>query len=259
MLVSEVMLQQTQVARVEPAYRAFVEAFPTPAACAAAGPAEVIRRWRGLGYNRRALNLHEAAMRITEDFDGRVPDSLDELLSLPGVGSYTARAVLVFAFEQPVGVVDTNVARLLARTEGRPLARSEVQSLADELVPSERAWAWAWNQGVLDLGALVCTARSPSCEACPVRSACRWQGGRSSADDPASGSAGVSGRQSPFEGSDRQGRGRLVDALRRGPVARVDLPAACGWPDDPDRVERIVAQLVGEGFAVEVGDRLVLP
>src|SRR5205807_5970780 len=132
-----------------------------------------------LGYNRRAVNLHRASTAIVERHGGRLPASLAGLLALPGVGPYTARAVLVFAFEADYGVLDTNVARVLARgLAGRTLARAEAQSLADDLVPAGRAWAW--NQALLDLGATVCTSRTPRCPACPVAGRCRWRGARGS-------------------------------------------------------------------------------
>lgn len=253
-LVSELMLQQTQATRVVPKYEAFLRRFPTPAVCAAAPPAAVIDAWAGLGYNRRALNLHRAAGAIVAEHGGELPDELDALLALPGVGPYTARAVLVFARERDVGVVDVNVGRLLARWLGRSLTAKEAQTLADDLVPD--GCGWRWNQALFDLGATVCRARRPACDACPVADWCRWRG---SGADPAVGSAAASGRQSRFEGSDRQGRGRLVDALRRGAVQAVDLPGAMGWPDDRPRAERIARQLVGEGLVILDGDRYQLP
>lgn len=247
-LVSEAMLQQTQVARVVPRYHAFLERFPTPAACAAAPQGDVLTLWAGLGYNRRAVQLHRAAIAVVERHGGEVPADLAALLALPGVGPYTARAVLAFAFEADAAIVDTNVARVLARRAGRRLTPKEVQAAADAWLP--RGSAWAWNQGLLDLGAGVCTARRPGCERCPVAEACRWATTGRRDPDPAAGSAGVSGPQSRFEGSDRQGRGRLVDALRVGPVADAELARAMGWPEDPDRAARVVAGLVAEGLVV---------
>ena len=255
-LVSEAMLQQTQVARVVPRYAAFLERFPTPAACAAAPVADVLRAWAGLGYNRRAVNLHRLATAVVERHGGRLPADLVALLALPGVGAYTARAVLAFAFEADVGVLDTNAARVLARTTGRRLGAREAQDRADALVPAGRGWAW--NQAMLDLGATVCSARAPACASCPVTASCAWQAAGTPEPDPATGSAGVSGRQSTFAGSDRQGRGRLVDALRRGPVAWADVAAAAGWPADPERAQRVVGGLVADGLAVagDAGIRL---
>ena len=257
-LVSELMLQQTQVARVAPRYAAFLEDFPTPAACAGAPVAAVVRAWEGLGYNRRAVNLHRAATRIVEDHGGDVPDGLEDLLELPGVGPYTARAVLAFAFEADHGVLDTNAARVLARAvAGRRLGRVEAQAMADELVPTGDAWAW--NQAVLDLGAGVCTKRFPSCDGCGVRSHCAWARRGFPAPDPADGSAGTSGTQSRFDGSDRQGRGRIVDALRTGPVPVDRLADAAGWPDDPERARRVVDGLVADGLAEFADGCLALP
>jgi A/G-specific adenine glycosylase len=257
-LVSELMLQQTQVVRVVPRYEAFLEQFPTPAACAAAPVAEVLRAWEGLGYNRRALNLHRAAVQITEEHGGRLPDALAALLALPGIGPYTARAVLTFAFERHHGVLDTNAARFLSRAvAGRRLAPREAQDLADELVPLGRGWEW--NQAVLDLGATVCTKRSPSCGACPLATSCAWATAGWHEPDPADGSAGTSARQSRFAGSDRQGRGRLVQALRTGPIEVVRLADAAGWPEDPDRAQRVAEGLVSEGLAEIVDGQLALP
>ena len=242
-LVSECMLQQTQVARVIPKWEAFLVRFPTATECADASTGDVIRMWQGLGYNRRAVSLHATAVDVRDRHDGTVPSAMADLLALPGVGAYTARAIRVFAHELDDAVVDTNVARIVARAiAGRRLGWREVQSFADSLVPARDGWAW--NQGMLDLGATVCVKRSPRCDACPVRSVCAWQRAGGEAPDPADSSAGVSGSQSRFDGSDRQGRGRLVDALRRGPLDPHDLPDAMGWPLDPVRAARVAATLV---------------
>lgn len=256
-LVAEVMLQQTQVSRVLPRFAAFLADFPTARACAGSPVAAVIEHWDGLGYNRRAVNLWRAAGVVTDRFDGVFPPSLSALQELPGVGPYTARAVLAFAFEHDVGVVDTNAARVLARWVGRSLTRSEVQQLADAAVPPARGWSW--NQAMLDLGATVCTARPPNCGACPLRHGCGWFGSDSPDPDPAVGSAGVSGGQSRFAGSDRQGRGRLVRALRAGPVPVTELAPVMGWPDDVGRAERVAATLVVDGLAVLDDGRYRLP
>lgn len=259
-LVSETMLQQTQVARVEPRWRAFLDAFPTPADCAAASPGDVVRMWDGLGYNRRALNLHRAAVVITDEHGGRVPASLPALVALPGVGPYTARAVLAFAHEADGhGVLDTNVARVLARAvSGRCLRASEAQRIADALVPASRAWLW--NQSIMELGALVCTKRRPKCEVCPIASSCTWRNaGGPDGPDPAAGTAGSSRRQSTFEGSDRQGRGRLVAALRTGPIEVERIADAAGYADDPDRAGRIADGLVADGLAEYADGAMALP
>jgi A/G-specific adenine glycosylase len=242
-LVSELMLQQTQVPRVVPKYEAFLRRFPTVAACAAAPVGEVVKAWAGLGYNRRAVNLHRAAVALA---GSSPPGDLAALLALPGIGPYTARAVLAFAYEEPVCPLDVNTARPLARAFG-----VTSQEEADALVPADRAWEW--NQALMDLGATICTRRGPRCEECPWAAACAWRatGGL----DPAA----PAGRQSRFAGSDRQGRGRVVDALRRGPVPIDRLPEVAGWPDDPDRTRRAVDSLVADGLAVVVNDALTLP
>jgi len=238
------MLQQTQVPRVLPRYHAFLAAFATAAACASAPLADVVRAWEGLGYNRRAVSLHRAAGHIAEH---GFPDTLAGLLTLPGVGPYTARAVLAYAYETDAAVVDTNVARILARFEGRRLTAKKAQAAADAFAPPGESWAW--NQAIMDLGAQRCRPRSPRCDGCPLAPWCRWRTAGFPAPDPAVGSAYVSGGQSPFDGSDRQGRGRLVAALRRGPVPEADLAAAMGWPGDMERAARVAATLVTDGLA----------
>jgi len=165
--------------------------------------------------------------------------------------------VLVFAFEEDHGVLDTNVARILARRSGRRLKRAAAQQAADDAVPAGESW-W-WNQALLDLGARLCRARTPQCAECPLRAGCAWQGGIDGADDPAVGSAGVAGGQSRFAGSDRQGRGRLVAALRLGPVAAAQVAPIAGWPDDQARADRVAAGLVADGLAVESDGGLTLP
>ncbi|MDQ6783654.1 MAG: A/G-specific adenine glycosylase [Actinomycetota bacterium] len=260
-LVSETMLQQTQVARVRGPFVAFVGRWPDAPSLAAARPAEVIDAWRGLGYNRRAVRLRACAQAIVDRHHGLVPDDVAALLDLPGVGDYTARAVLAFAFERPVGVVDTNTARVLARAvAGHRLARREAQILADELVPAGRSWAW--NSAVLDLGAMVCTARHPACDRCPLARSgtCAWVVAGRREPDPAVGTAGASGPQSRFGGSDRQGRGRLVAELLRGPIGPRRWAVAAGWPGEQARAERVAGTLVGDGLAaVDDDGRLCLP
>jgi A/G-specific adenine glycosylase len=263
-LVSEVMTQQTGVDRVVPRYHAFLARFPDPAACAAAPVGDVVRLWVGLGYNRRPLNLHRCASALVERHGGVLPADLGALLALPGVGPYTARAVLAFAFERPVGVVDTNVGRVLARWSGRPLRPVEAQVLADRLVaaaagPGGDEGSWRWNQSVMELGASVCRRRRPGCRACPVAAWCGWAGDALAPPDPADGSAGVSTGQPRFAGSDRQGRGRLVAALCRGPVPAATVATVMGWPDDVARADRVTAGLLDDGLAVRAGDVLRLP
>jgi A/G-specific adenine glycosylase len=251
-LVSEVMLQQTQVPRVVPRYHEFLDAYPTPADCAAATLDAVLSRWQGLGYPRRARHLWLAARACVERHAGRLPDSLDDLLALPGVGPYTARAVLAFAYERDTGVADTNIARVLARRGGRRLSPSELQREADELVPRGRSWAW--NQAVMDVGAQRCRPRDPGCGDCPFASSCAWRGAGSPEPDPALGSAGVSRRQARYEGSDRQARGRLLAALADGPVAVTDAAVASGLGSDVERASAVVASLLGDGLVTVVGD-----
>ncbi|MFZ4719194.1 MAG: A/G-specific adenine glycosylase [Ilumatobacteraceae bacterium] len=248
-LVSEVMLQQTQVQRVIPKWYAFLEVFPDTATCAAASLGDVLRLWQGLGYPRRARNLHAAAVEVERL--GRFPDTLDGLLALPGIGQYTARAVLAFAYEADAAVVDTNIARVHARHAGRRLTLREVQSLADEWLPSGEAWEW--NQCLMDLGAVVCRP-APACDECPLQHSCAWRG---VGDDPAAGSAGVSRTQAPFAGSDRQARGRLMKALTAAPV-RVDRAAAV-MGCDAVRAARLVDDLVRDGLVVRGDGALVLP
>jgi A/G-specific adenine glycosylase len=234
-LVAEVMLQQTQAERVIPKWRAFLDAYPDPAACASAPLADVLRLWQGLGYPRRARNLRHAAALVVDRHGGRLPDDLGELVALPGIGPYTARAVLAFAFERDVAVVDTNIARVLARTAGERLTPKRAQRIADDVVPQSHGWIW--NQVMMDLGAAVCRP-APRCDVCPLVASCTWHVAGHPDPDPAIGSAGVSARQAPFEGSDRQARGRVLAALHEGPrpVSEFD--------------ERIVATLVSDGLVV---------
>ena len=254
-LVSEVMSQQTQIERVVPKWKEFLARFPTPDALASVPLGEVIALWVGLGYNRRARLLHACAVQLVDHHDGALPGRLEDLLALPGIGPYTARAVLAFAYEHDVGVVDTNVGRVLARLGGSSLSDAQAQALADDLVPEGQGWQW--NQTILDFGASVCTKRNPTCSGCPLRSNCRWQA--SGGPDPATGSAGVSVPQSSFEGSDRQGRGRLIRALAHGPVSRDDVAETLGWIDDPDRVERVLTGLINDGMVEFTGAEVHLP
>jgi A/G-specific adenine glycosylase len=246
-LVSEVMLQQTQAARVVEPFGRFLDRFPTPRAAATASPAEVVRAWAGLGYNRRALALRRTAEHLVAEHGGQVPDSLVALERLAGVGPYTARAVLCFAFGQAVGVVDTNVRRVLQRAWlGRALPPARLQAVADRLAPPEHSWEF--HQVLMDLGARTCTGRRPACASCPLAGCCRWRAAGCPEPDP----GGPRARQSPFAGSNRQGRGRLVAALRSGPIPAGSWAVACGWPGDQDRAAAVVGQLLAEGLA-EIG------
>jgi A/G-specific adenine glycosylase len=254
-LVSEVMLQQTQVPRVIPKWQAFLAQFPTPAACAAVPLGDVLRLWQGLGYPRRAQRLHATASAVIERHGGSLPASLDELLALPGIGPYTARAVLAFAFEHDVAVVDTNIARVLARVTGERLTPKRAQAIADSWVPEGDGWAW--NQVLMDLGATLCRPSSPTCDACPLAPGCAWALAGRPHPDPAEGSAGVSTRQATFDGSDRQARGRLLLALTSGTVAE---DAAAAVMQRPSSVAaRLVEALVAEGLVVRDRGALRLP
>jgi A/G-specific adenine glycosylase len=243
-LVAEIMLQQTQVPRVIPKWSAFIEVYPTPAACAGVPLGAVLRHWQGLGYPRRARNLHDAAALMVARHDGRVPDELDALLALPGIGRYTARAVLAFAFERDVAVVDTNIARVLARVAGARLTPRRVQDAADALVPA--GVGWAWNQMLMDLGATVCRP-APRCADCPLAGSCTWHAAGHPSPDPATGSAGVSTRQAPYAGSDREARGAVLRALHDGPRPVVSFDT------------RIVAGLLADRLVTRTGDTLHLP
>lgn len=263
-LVSELMLQQTQAARVEEAWPAFLGRFPTVAALADAPTADVVAAWRGLGYNRRAVRLQEAACAIVERHGGAVPEDVEALEALPGVGPYTARAVATFAFGQPVGPVDTNVARCLSRAvAGEGLERGRLQSLADELAEDSvtRAGedAARWSHALMDLGARRCTARAPRCGTCPVAEQCAWRRAGHPEPDPAASGALRPRPQARFEGSDRYHRGRLVDALRERELDAGAVGAAAQLDDDPSRLERVVAALVRDGLAEWRGERLALP
>jgi A/G-specific adenine glycosylase len=245
-LVSEVMLQQTPVARVLPAYETWLARWPTPRALAAASPGDAVRQWGRLGYPRRALRLHAAARVISERHGGDVPDSIDALHALPGVGSYTAAAVASFAFGQRHPVLDTNVRRVLARmAAGRQWpARSTTAAeiaLARSLLPTRPQVAARWSVAVMELGALVCTATRPRCGTCPVAAACAWR----LAGCP----AGPSRRGGqPYQGTNRQCRGQLLAVLRDadGPVPPAHIDAA--WPDDAQRA-RALAALISDGLA----------
>jgi A/G-specific adenine glycosylase len=244
------MLQQTQALRVIPKWQQFMAAYPTPSACAAASLGDVLRLWQGLGYPRRAKNLHAAATQIATQ--STFPSTLETLLCLPGVGEYTARAVLAFAFESEVAVVDTNIARVLARVAGQRLTPKQVQRAADAALPPGDSWAW--NQCVMDLGAVLCRPAAPQCHRCPLHDDCAWRG---IGEDPAVGSAGVSSRQAPFDGSDRQARGRLMKALSGDHVAIERLGTVMGC--DSTRAERLANDLVHEGLIIRSALSVHLP
>ncbi len=249
-LVSEVMLQQTPVARVLPVWESWMASWPEPADLVRAGAGEAVRAWGRLGYPRRALRLHAAATAVVERHGGEVPDDHDALLALPGVGEYTAAAVASFAFAQRHPVLDTNVRRVLARlvsgTEhpGTSVNRAE-RDLARCLLPEDPPEAAKWAVAVMELGALVCTAARPRCEACPVEQLCRWRLAGHPAHD------GPPRRGQSYAGTDRQCRGRLLEVLRTdsGPVHRSRLDAV--WHDEPQR-SRCLDSLLVDGLAVQV-------
>ena len=253
-LVSEVMLQQTSVARVLPKFEAFIDEFPTPHALAEAPLGDALRLWAGLGYPRRCRNLQEAARVIVNDFAGEFPNTLPELQSLPGVGQYTSRAILAFAFGQDVAVVDTNVSRVLSRLDGRALKARELQDMANDFVP--QGLGWEWNQVMMDFGARHCTLRSPNCDECPVKKLCAWQG---VGNDPAPLSSGASKPQAKFEGSDRQARGRALKAVAEGLEHTHHVVVAMGLADNVDRAHALLDALVKEGLLVRSGRGLTLP
>lgn len=255
-LVSEVMLQQTPVARVLPVWTAWMERWPTPSALAVEPTGEAIRMWGRLGYPRRALRLHAAAVAIDEEFDGEVPDTYEALLGLPGVGDYTAAAVASFAYGARHVVLDTNVRRVLARTlSGTEYAPPSVtvaeRRLAEGVLPVEDAPLWA--VATMELGALVCTAANPTCSACPVANQCAWL----LAGSPAH--SGPPRRGQAWAGTDRQCRGRLMAVLRDadGPVHRSALDAV--WADEDQR-KRALSGLVADALIEQTGpDTYALP
>ena len=244
-LVSEFMLQQTQASRVVEKYKTFLKRFPNPTTCANSTPGKVIELWSGLGYNRRAINLHRTAKTIAEKHKGTVPDELSLLLDLPGIGDYTARAILAFSFEKDVAVVDVNVKRVLSRLEGRTLSMKEAQSIADQNLPTGEGWRW--NQAMIEIGATICTARKTKCDKCPLKETCTWTKNQA-ATDPAI--SVKSKKLETFEGSDRQGRGKLINALRNEPIMEKDVPQIFGWPNDHKRCKRVLKKLEKDGLIV---------
>jgi A/G-specific adenine glycosylase len=282
-LVSEVMLQQTPVVRVLPVWREWLERWPSPAHLAAEPSGAAVRHWGRLGYPRRALRLHAAATAMVADHGGAVPSTYDELLSLPGVGTYTAAAVAAFAFGRRETVVDTNIRRVHARVFGgsalpAPTLTAAEMKRATELLPADDALSVQWNAAVMELGAVVCTARSPLCDACPILDACSWvAAGRPAPDYVPKGQS--------WAGTDRQVRGAIVAVLRDAemPVPRsillespVDLsmgvPAASGHALRPaalttlhglqapaEQLERALAGLLADGLAEDAEGGIRLP
>jgi A/G-specific adenine glycosylase len=257
-LVSEFMLQQTPVARVEPVWTAWMQQWPAPSALASAARADVLRAWGKLGYPRRALRLHEAAAVIATQHGDVVPEDLAVLEALPGIGSYTARAIAAFGYGRRCPVVDTNVRRVVARAvHGRgdagPARTSADLADVDVLLPPDDRSAAVVSAGLMELGAVICTARAPRCGLCPVRTECAWQ---------AAGRPEYTGPRKPvqgFAGTDRQVRGRLLDVLRGadGPVERARLDAV--WSDAAQR-DRCLHSLLVDGLAEQLDDgRFALP
>lgn len=246
-LVSEIMLQQTPVARVIPQLDEWLQRWPDPAALAAVPSGEAVRAWKRLGYPRRALYLHAAAVAITEHHGGIVPRRVDQLLTLPGIGDYTARAVAVFAYGDRHPVVDTNVRRVIARAidgnaeAGPPMARRDLTAMK-ALLPADLEGARIFNAGAMELGAIVCTARAPRCDQCPLAEVCAW---RSAGYPPYVGVRKTV--QKKFEGSDRQVRGLILAELRASdiPVGAAELDTV--WADDAQRA-RALAGLIADGL-----------
>jgi A/G-specific adenine glycosylase len=248
-LVSEIMLQQTPVVRVVPRLERWLERWPTPAALAAAAPGDAVRAWERLGYPRRALGLHAAAVAITERHGGVVPSDVDELLALPGIGQYTARAVAAFAYGKRHPVVDTNVRRVLARAidgqgeAGPPSNRRDLEAMERQL-PAADDDARTFNAAIMELGAVVCVARAPRCDSCPIAGECAWRADGYPAYDGARRAV-----QKRYEGSDRQVRGIILGALRAraGAITASEIDEL--WPDALQR-GRALDGLLTDGLVV---------
>jgi len=258
-LMSEFMLQQTPIARVIPRLAEWLDRWPSPAALAAVPPGEAVRAWDRLGYPRRALNLHAAATAIAERHGNRVPSDVDELLALPGVGPYTARAVAAFAYGVRTPVVDTNVRRVLARAldgqaePGVPRTRRDLEAM-DAVLPLNADRARLANAGVMELGQTVCTARAPRCAGCPIAALCAWR---------AAGYPDYEGERAPrqkrYEGSDRQVRGLILRELRGSDLPVPDEALTALWPDT-EQLARALAGLLRDGLvAGDPVDGYLLP
>lgn len=266
-LVSEVMLQQTQVERVVPKYLAFLEAFPSFKALAAARPADVVRAWAGMGYNGRAVRLHRLAVEVMQRYGGQLPRTVEELRRLPGIGPYTASAVACFAFGVAGPVLDTNVYRVLSRlAHGLDApSRRAIEPLAGEMVPRGGPLSASdWHQGLMDIGAAVCTASKPRCMLCPLRELCAAAPHLQSGSDRrlAEQSVPYTPRQPRFEGSPRYYRGRIVALLREKPDgqgATVEEAAAVVGSGAPVSVHSLLSGLERDGLLRRSGDRLFLP
>ena len=252
-LVSEVMLQQTQVERVLPYWRAWMERWPTFEALAAAPVSEVIRAWRGLGYNRRAIGIHRTAIAVISQHGGALPEDPRTVQALPGVGPYTESAIRCFAREEPVSVADTNIARVVARTlcaRQHEVPAAELRQALECLLPEDGVRDH--NLALMDLGALVCTARNPRCGNCPVAGLCAWRAaGHPLATNPATAAP-------KFETTARFARGRIVDALREAPATSAEITAMLPVAHR-QRVPAYLAALEKDGLVVEVAGAWSLP
>lgn len=251
-LVSEVMSQQTPVSRVIPAWQEWMDRWPTPTDFAVASPADVLRAWGNLGYPRRALRLRDCASQIVERFHGTIPADVDALETLPGIGSYTARAVACFHFGQNVPVVDTNVRRVYRRlVEGsflpEPARARDLTKLTELLESVNETQAPTISVALMELGALICTAKNPQCGECPVADSCAWRAAGSPPPSEAE-AAGARRRVQKFAGTDRQVRGKIMAVLRAAdaPVPPSDIDAV--WPDDTQRL-RCLESLISDGLA----------
>ncbi|WP_129626207.1 A/G-specific adenine glycosylase [Candidatus Oscillochloris fontis] len=266
-LVAEVMLQQTQVDRVLPKYHAFLAAFPNVAALASAPTAEVIRSWAGLGYNRRAVNLQRAVQVVQTQYGGEFPQSVEALRGLPGVGPYTAGAIACFAFEQDVVFMDTNIRRVLRRalvgpdSNDPPPHDRALLDLSAALLPNGQGWAW--NQALMELGALICSATTPACGRCPIQRVCCAAAATGSPSLPRPLRRVAEGKREAYHGSRRWLRGRIIDALRQhphlslshlGPLLKPDYRA-----DDEAWLRDLVQGLVRDGLVQVDGDVVGLP
>jgi A/G-specific adenine glycosylase len=254
-LVSEVMSQQTPMSRVIGPWHEWMNRWPTPDDLAEEDSGEAVAAWGRLGYPRRALRLHSCAVAIATEHDGVVPNSYDELVALPGIGDYTASAVVSFAFGGRATVLDTNVRRLIARAESgiancpTSVTRAE-RVVADALVPDEDVRAAKWAVASMELGALVCTARSPQCEVCPIRDSCRWVIDGKPDNAPAR-------RGQPWKGTDRQCRGVIMDVVRNSPRGVKVQMALSAWPE-PDQASRCLESLLDDGLVHRRGSLISL-
>lgn len=252
-LLSEVMAQQTQADRAAEKWREFLDRWPTPEAMAAAPKADIIAAWSGLGYNRRAVNLHNCAQAIAMDFDGNLPDTAKALESLPGIGPYTARAVMAFAYNAPTVPVDTNIARVIARLLNTVLDRKVAQELADGLVTTTNAPSATLTDAIMDLGATICMAKQANCPTCPLASPCAYRAqielNPFDAEDPAAKGAHRPVKQAAFKGSDRQVRGAILRSLTaQSPIQEAELTEKHG-PKTPE----LLLALAKDGLAVKIG------